>query len=211
MLAFTDEQLQKLTEYPREAVEYANKVITRDLHMGKTLANPFGYFEGIVRSFLLKQQTTTARTPSTPKPKARPSNFTEYVEGSKWVPGAKVINNDANYQTSIFHVETDEEFALNYERQIHQRTLENPELAKRCVKFDRNPIWCKLTAVQQQSVWNDAHTQDCVCRTNDVAELLMPDIAQKLQEKVPVHVSRPPIEVVPTEPMYFDETIWEEM
>lgn len=185
LLPFTEEQLLKLAEYPKPALEYANKIITKDLHAGKHISNQFGYFEAIVQAFLKKQPTTSNKT-STSVGKPRPSNFTSYVEGDKWTPGAAIINNDRNYQTSITHVETDLEFALNFEKAIHARTLLDPELARRCAKFDRNPIWAKLNEIQRNDILIQSHTNDCSCRKNEVAGLMMPDIAQKMIEKIPV-------------------------
>lgn len=186
MLPFNEEQLLKLAEYPKAALEYANKIITKDLHAGKNITNQFGYFEAIVKSFIKKTTTPNSHSQktSTSQGKARPSNFTSYVVGDKWIPGAEIINNDANYQSSITHVETDLEWALNYEKLIHARTLEDPEFAKRCAKFDRNPIWAKLSEVQQIDIWAQAHGDDCTCRKNEAAGLIMPDIAKKLVEKI---------------------------
>lgn len=206
MLPFTEEQLLKLAEYPKDALEYANKIITKDLHSGKQISNQFGYFEAIVKAFLKKTTTNTrSQKTSTSEGKPKPSNFTQYVEGGKWIPGAAIINNDKYYQTTITHVETDYEFALNFEKAIHQRTLQDPEFAKRCAKFDRNPIWAKLNDFERDDIWNQAHTKDCSCRKNEHAGLLMPQIAQKLIDKIPVTT------ITPLEEQYLDESLWEEV
>ncbi len=185
-LPFTEEQLLQLAEFPREAIDHANKALTKELMAGKAIANQFGYFLSCCKNFKPYQSKSSSQKTSTSTGKARPSTFSFYVQGGKWVPGAEVINNDRNFQTTITHVETDEEFATNFERLIHARTLSDPELAKRCARFDKNPLWVKMTDEQKATIWQEAHTDSCNCRRNEQAGLIMPDIAQKLAEKNPM-------------------------
>ena len=192
-LPFTQEQLAQLADFSKEAIDHANKALTRELMAGKAIANQFGYFLSCCKNF--KPYQSSKSTPSQSKP--RPSTFSPYVEGGKWVPGARIINNDHNYQTSITHVETDREFALNYEKEIHrltQMTQEELDLAQpnfkgismqQRAKFDRCPIWSKFSPEEQRLIWNLAHGSACKCRKNENAGLIMPSIAQKLIDNIP--------------------------
>jgi len=201
---FTQEQLTQLAEFPKHILEHANKKLAQELLGGKSISNQFGYFLSICRNYKQPQATYTQKA-TTSEGKPKPSNFTQYVERGKWIPGARVINNDKYYQTTITHVETDYEFALNFEKAIHQRTIDDPDLARRCAKFDRNPIWSKLSDFDRDSILNQAHTKDCTCRKNEHAGLIMPDIAQKLADKIAVTT------ITPLEEQYLDESVWEEV
>jgi hypothetical protein len=195
LLPFTQEQLGQLTQYSKESIEYANKIVTKDLHSGKAIHNQFNYFLSIVKAYQEKTHKRDGSGASQQRPRA--STFTPYVEGGKWVPGARIINNDHNYQTTITHVETDREFALNYEKEIHrltQMTQEELDLAQpnfkgismqQRAKFNRCPIWSKFSPEEQRMIWNLAHGSACKCRKNEDAGLIMPDIAQKLIDNIP--------------------------
>jgi len=206
MYNFSEEELLELAEYPKQAIEHANKQMTSMLHQGKSIAHPFKWLLAVCDRWVEEQNKTTktGKTKLIPS-KPRPSTFSAYVEGGKWIPGAAVINNDRNYQTTITHVETDLEFALNYEKAIHKRTLENPEFAKKCARFDKNPIWQKLTPEQQESIWQQAHGPECSCRRNEQAGLIMPDIAKKLAEKII------PTDMSELEQEYYDPSLFQEI
>jgi hypothetical protein len=215
LLPFTEEQLITLSQYPKVSLDYANKLITKDLHSGKTIHHQFNYFVSIVKSHLEKNPQTGKSGATQSRP--RPSTFSPYVEGGKWIPGARVINNERNYQTTITYVETDEEFALNYEKQIHRLTQMTQEelddaypklkgiTMKQRAKFDRCPIWSKFTPQQQATIWNLAHGSSCKCRRNEDAGMIMPDIAQKLADKIPV------AQMTMLEQEYLDPSIFEEV
>jgi hypothetical protein len=199
LLPFTEEQLVQLAQYPKVSLEYANKLITRDLLGGKTIRNQFNYFVAIVQAHM-KHNPQTGKSgasshnamPSSSAGKPRQSTFSPYVKGGKWLPGAEIINNDRMFQTTITHVETDIEFAINYEKLIHRLTLMTQEeldaydpksagiSMKQRSRYDRNPLWKKFTLQEQQSIWRQAHTIDCMCRKNEDAGLLMPEVADKL-------------------------------
>lgn len=181
MQAFTEEQLIVLAQYPKASLEYAQKMLTRDMAAGKGITNIFSYFHAICKKHAEKNPQT-GKTKSSPS-RPRPSSFTEYVEGGKWIPGARIINNDRNYQTTITHVETDIEWALNYEKSIHHRTINDPEFAKRSARFDGNPLWNKFSPEQQQDIWIQAHVPSCTCRTNEQAGTILPDVAKQLAAK----------------------------
>jgi hypothetical protein len=184
-------------------VDYANKLLTKDLLSGKVIHNQFNYFHTICKAHAAKNPQTGKAESKSAGP--RPSTFTEYVSGGKWVPGAGIINNDRNHQTTITHVETDEEFALNYEKAIHKRTLEDPEFAKKCARFDKNPIWHKFSPEQQATMWSQVHTDSCTCRRNEQAGLIMPDIAKKLADK------NIQTDMTPLEQEYYDPSMFEEV
>ena len=209
MFNFSEEELIELSRYPKQALQHANKEMTKLLHQGKSLSSPFKFCVAVCDRWVADENKKTPQTgrseASVGKP--RPSTFRQYVEGGKWIVGAKVLNGPSGYQTTITHVETDYEFALNYEKAIHKRTLEDPELAARCARFDRNPIWAKLNDFDKDDIWNKAHTKDCTCRKNEHAGLIMPDIAQKM-------VERPEQQIIPFEEQYnnFDDmSVWEEV
>ena len=178
MQAFTEEQLTTLAQYPKASLEYAQKMLTRDMAAGKGITNLFSYFHAICKAHAEKAPKTGKTMASVGKP--RPSNFNEYVAGGKWVPGAEIINTPNTFQSSITHVETEIEWAMNYEQSIHQRTQLDPVFAKQTARFDKNPIWSKLNEQQRTNIWSTAHGNDCSCRKNEDAGLIMPQVATKL-------------------------------
>lgn len=196
MYNFSEEELLELAEYPRQAIEYANKQMTYMLHQGKSISSPFKWLLAVCDRWVSEQNKTTktGKTKLIPA-KPRPSTFSAYVEGGKWLPGAAIINNDRNHQTTIMHVETDQEFALNYEKEIHRLTLmtqeeldiAQPKYAgismKQRSRFDRNPIWNKFPPDQQSLLWLQSHGDACLCRKNEDAGLIMPRIAGNLATK----------------------------
>lgn len=69
MLAFTEEQLRQLEQYPKEAWDYANRMVAKDLMAGKTISNQFGYFLSICKAHANKNpQMGKTATQNNPKP-----------------------------------------------------------------------------------------------------------------------------------------------
>lgn len=205
MFNFSEEELIELSHYPKPAVEHANKQMTNMLHQGKTISSPFKLFVAICNRWVEEAQKKSPKTGKTQsnQQRPRPSNFTLYVEGGKWIPGAAIIS--SNKYNAVTHVETDLEFALNYEKAIHERTTTQPELARKTAAFDRNPIWAKLDDMQRNHIWIAAHPQPCSCRKNERAGLLLPEIAQQLTNK------QQPLELTPLEEIYLSDSQWQEV
>lgn len=189
---FTHDQLVELTKYPEDILKHAIATLAK-----KSVDNPFTWVRKVCELELSKRSDNDSqpsfshsykKSPTMGKSRAsigkpRPSTFTEHVSGSKWIPGARIINPQRGFQTDVTYVETDLEFALNYERLIHQRTIDNPTFAAQCSRFDRNPLWHKLSPQEQTIIWEQAHPSPCTCRKNQDAGLLMPEVAAKLQHK----------------------------
>jgi hypothetical protein len=94
--------------------------------------------------------------------------------------GAAEIIEETFVQKTIMNQETPYEFALNYEKLIHARTLEDPIFAKKCAKFDKNPVVTKLSTTEWQEIWRLAHGDSCECRRHEDAGIILPDIAKNI-------------------------------
>ena len=247
-LPFTEEQLLQLVDFSKEAIEHANKALTRELMGGKSIANQFGYFLSCCRNFksnpsfkkssphetVSKEKVESLKAQQNERyqqfmDKRAQKRFDRLIELGydpntmhPWEQ-TEVLNRDRmSYYTGedctntqpartttveapVTYKETDLEFAINYEKAIHKRTQEQPEFAKTCARYDRNPLWTKFTPEQQQAIWLQAHGPSCTCRKNEQAGLIMPDIAAKLAQKIPV------TQVTPLEEEYLDASLFEEV
>lgn len=83
LLAFTNEQLLQLKDFPQETVAYANRKLASDLLSGKSISNQFSYLLGICKSHA-SQQKSPQRGQFKPSLAPKP-----YVMTPEWKPTQK--------------------------------------------------------------------------------------------------------------------------
>jgi hypothetical protein len=80
-MEFTQEQIDQLQPYPKKSIEYATKMVTKDLHSGKSIGNPFGYLLAICKNHAAKEQTPqTGKTKSSGSVQNAPTQEYEHDE-----------------------------------------------------------------------------------------------------------------------------------
>ena len=235
MFAFSEEELVEISKYPKLAIEYANKKMGKILLEGGTISAPFKLFCSLAGVFVRDNQSKIA--PSTGRAGANQQGKVQQTlsarqatqkEDEKWMrtngvnfrPGLPVITHPSHYQPTIKIVETDEEFAVNLERTLHDRILAgtiNPNAGTY-----PNPFWDKLTAEQQYHIKEEIHV-GCTCRkyVDDQLKGALVDFSQlkKAHNQAPqgeVYIPKPlptePVHEIPEEVPYFsDDSVWEEV
>lgn len=143
-VVFTQEQLAELAQYPKQSIEHANKMVTKDLHSGKAISNPFGYLLAICRTHAEKQQTPKT---GMVQPHIRPKNGPQSV-----------------YKHEDRVVESDYEFAFNVERLLHDKLLNDTEFHSNAARY-ANPKWNIISLEDQQEIMQTVH-EGCACRDN---------------------------------------------
>lgn len=153
MYNFSQEELEKLSQYPTEAVKHANKSYGRALLQGTTISNPFGYYVAVCDAFVAESQSK--KTPQTGKSVAsRPR--------TSWKPVQRPMVEESDY-----------DFCLKVETLLHKAVhIEKNPFAKTAAQFP-NMRWALLTPEQQAEIMNTVHTE-CRCRTNAIPSLQIP-------------------------------------
>jgi len=142
MLSFTTEQQQQLEQYSQSTRDYAHKIFTKDMASGKAISSQFAYFSSICRNHAAKNKTPE-------KGYAQPSSRPNVGPHSVWKQEERIA-------------ETDFEWALNAERVLHKRMLDQ----------DTHPIAAtypnpklKFLSQEEQDLIMQIHN-DCTCRDN---------------------------------------------
>ncbi len=66
LLPFTEEQLEILEAYPKNALDYANRLVAKDLLDGKTIHNQFNYFVALCKGYTQKNPEREGRQKTIP-------------------------------------------------------------------------------------------------------------------------------------------------
>lgn len=140
MNTFTEDQLLQLAYYPKETLQYATKMLTKDMAAGKQISNQFAYFKSICERNKNKPPQREGQQ-SFSRPKVGPT--------SVWQKEERVL-------------ETDFEWCSNVEPKLHEFVLANhPGL--RITRSLADARFNKLTKEQQQYLITKVHI-DCNCR-----------------------------------------------
>jgi len=140
MLPFTEEQLLSLKQYSNEALNYATKILTKDIHSGKQINDKFKYFLAICQRHESKpQQQVTAKKP-TPK-QLTPAELDKRIE-------------DGSISWS---------FSLDHEPKMHAYITENKPGENALIAGFSSYHWKRLKQEQQQYFMDTLHI-DCNCR-----------------------------------------------
>lgn len=157
MYSFSQEELQELGKYPKEAVNLANRRFAYAMQNQKTIRDPFRYYVTVCDGWV--KDNAAKKTPETGmKQVIRPSTGPRsiYKAPERIVPE-----------------ETDYDYSLNVERKLHKMIQVDKD--KHGYKTATYPSlkWKFLTPEQQQEIMAIAHP-DCDCRKNVIAGLRIP-------------------------------------
>lgn len=184
-MEFSAEELQQLTQFSKETIEYAQRVYNLDVQRGKQISNPFSYFHGICTRY--KPNPSTGRSAVQAQSKALPSS----------------VQND----------ESPLEASLKYEMEFHENESRNA-IVWRMQRSFSNPFIKLLTEEEQQRVMG-VHKECRCRQNGDNSLKRMGHIVTKPHdlEKSPVFPvygvktnHQPPESQLPPQPMdSFDE------
>lgn len=199
MEQWTLEQLMQIEQFPQDIIDLAH----RKLKERSDVKNSFAWFMSVCRSEVAKKNALPSRdaeaqpafgrkqysqngkagarsshASSTSVQQAKFRSEEQYQQWSK-ARNERKHNDPERFASNSKPKETLHEFALNYERLIHQRTLTDSSLAAKTSRFDANPVWRLLTEQERQDIWNQAHGS-CSCRKNYESGVLLPEIARQL-------------------------------
>ena len=167
MYNFSEEEMVILKGYPKEALNHANKQMQSMYNAHKPISSPFKWFCSVCDNYLQKQINQTPKTGNAPA--FQQSRLKQQSEDEKyrrtqenWQPGMPVLNHPHNRSATVKTVETVIEWAMNVERNLHDRMLNDPDFHQWAAKY-ANPEWHKLTPEQQIEGMNEIHI-DCTCR-----------------------------------------------
>ncbi len=144
MYNFKEEELLVIAQYPKQAIEYANKQMQGMFNAHKPITNPFKWFCSVCESFLKKQSNKTPETGNS-QPHARPK-----------------IGPQSVWKKEERATEGDFEWCMAVEPRLHEFVLANHPGLKLTRPF-ADAKFERLTAEQQQYIMNTVHI-DCNCR-----------------------------------------------
>ena len=161
MYNFSQEELEKLAQYPTEAVKLANKSYGQALLRGKTISNPFGYYVAVCDAFVAESQSQ--KTPQTGKAMV---NRPKIGPLALWKSPQRTVVEESDY-----------DFCLKVETALHKAAhIDKNPFAKTAAQFP-NMRWALLTPAQQAEIMKAVH-QECRCRTNIIPSLQNPGMLE---------------------------------
>lgn len=157
MFNFTEQQLETIAGYSKEAVARAGKRLQQVTSQGRAPADPYTWFLAICRNYNpTEDQQISPFKPSFKQEQQPPIQSEPYKRPQT---GPKSV-----YKATHRVLESDYEFAFNVERILHDRMLNDETSHKDAARY-ANPKWSRISFQEQCQIMKDVHI-DCTCREN---------------------------------------------
>ena len=181
MFNFTQDQLEQIAQYSQEAIARAATRLRTVTSQGRSPVDPFTWFLAICRNYRpneeVKEQSPFKKnknqTPKTGNIRASNNSHSYLRTKDNWIEDHHVVQTPNTRQSTVKRVEGKMEWAINVERTLHDRYLNDNSFAKGAAKF-ANPHGELIP----QSILDEIH-HDCDCRRNVTKELSI-----KVQEAI---------------------------
>lgn len=166
MFNFTKEQCNQIAQYPEDSIKRAMQRVQEEAAKGNTPPNLFQWFLTICRTCKPGEgDAKEKKNPETGRAKASTNNNHYLRTKDNWIEGHDVVQTPNTRQSEVKKVESQMEWAINVEKTLHNRYLNDPSFNKAAAMY-ANP----LGEMIPQSIVDDIHT-DCQCRSNVDKEL----------------------------------------